>query len=160
MCEWSKTTWVRPIFTVGHWSKGMGTRTKLGFPLNQPMVPWTTSIHETLDSLTNHPSTLLYRKLFINKKVLFTLRESKREGERQRNINVWEIHQSIGCLAPLTGTWPTTQARALTGNRTLWPFCSQAGLNPLNHTSQCQKAFAWFHSWFLRLLIASALCFF
>ena len=34
-----------------------------------------------------------------------------REKERKRNINVW-----LPLTRPLLGTWPTTQACALTGN--------------------------------------------
>ena len=44
-------------------------------------------------------------------KIIF--REREREGERRRNINVWEMHRSIGWLPlshPKLGTWPETQA--------------------------------------------------
>ena len=43
-----------------------------------------------------------------------------------------------GCLlsTPLLGTWPTTQARTLTGNRTHNPLVHRPALNPLSHTSQ------------------------
>ena len=55
-------------------------------------------------------------------------REEGREEERERNINVW---------LPLThsqlGTWPTTQACALTGNRTGYPFIRRLALNPLSY---------------------------
>ena len=47
---------------------------------------------------------------------LFIFREKGREGkekERERNINVW-----LPLARPLLGTWPATQACALTGNRT------------------------------------------
>ena len=38
--------------------------------------------------------------------------ERGREGEeRERHINVW-----LPLMRPLLGTWPETQARALTGN--------------------------------------------
>ena len=49
---------------------------------------------------------------------LFISREREgKEKERQRNINVW-----LPLTCPLLGTWPTTQACALTGNQTatLW----------------------------------------
>ena len=36
----------------------------------------------------------------------------------------------------LLGTWPTTQACALTKNRTSEPLVLQLVLSPLNHTSQ------------------------
>ena len=43
-----------------------------------------------------------------------------------------------GCLshAPLPGTWPATQACALTGNRTRDPLVLRLVLSPLSHTSQ------------------------
>ena len=34
------------------------------------------------------------------------------------------------------GTWPTTQACALTGNRTSEPLVRRPALSPLSHTSQ------------------------
>ena len=37
---------------------------------------------------------------------------------------------------PLLGTWPTTQACALTGNQTSDPLLHRPVLNPLSHTSQ------------------------
>ena len=55
--------------------------------------------------------------------------ERGREGERERNIHVW---LSLEC--PLLGTWPTTQARAL--SQTSDPLVCRPTLNPLRHTSQ------------------------
>ena len=54
------------------------------------------------------------------------------EKERERNINVWLplTHP------PLRGTWPTTQACALTGNQTSDPFVRRLVLNLLSCTSQ------------------------
>ena len=40
---------------------------------------------------------------------------------------------------PQLGTWPATQACALTGNRTGDLFVHRLGLNPLSHTSQGQE---------------------
>ena len=54
-----------------------------------------------------------------------------REKERERNINAW-----LPLLHPLLGTWPTTQARALTGNQTSNLSFRRPALNPLSHTSQ------------------------
>ena len=48
---------------------------------------------------------------------LFIFRERGREGERERNINVW-----LPLMWPLLGTWPATQACALTGNQTRDPL--------------------------------------
>ena len=54
-----------------------------------------------------------------------------REKERERNINVWLL-----LTHPLLGTWPTTQACTLTGNRTSNPLLHRMALSPLSHTSQ------------------------
>ena len=51
--------------------------------------------------------------------------------ETRRNINVW-----LPLARPLLGTWPATQACALTGNRTGDPLVCKPLLNPLSHTSQ------------------------
>ena len=53
------------------------------------------------------------------------------EGERERNINVWLPFM----WSPL-GTWPATQACALTGNRIGDPLIHRPALNPLSYTSQ------------------------
>ena len=53
------------------------------------------------------------------------------EKERGRNISVW---LPLVCL--LLGTWPVTQACALTGNQTNNPLVHSLALNPLSHTSQ------------------------
>ena len=62
---------------------------------------------------------------------LFLERGEGKEKERERNINVW-----LPLVHPLLGTWPTTQARALTGNRTGDPLVCGLALSPLSHTSQ------------------------
>ena len=64
-------------------------------------------------------------------KILFIFREKGREGERERNINVWLPPPPL----PL-GTWPATQACALTGNWTSHPLVRRPALSPLSHTSQ------------------------
>ena len=55
--------------------------------------------------------------LFLDFIYLFLERGEGKEKERERNINVW-----LPLMCPLLGTWPVTQACALTGNqtRTLW----------------------------------------
>ena len=62
---------------------------------------------------------------------LFLERGEGREEERKRNINVWLPPTYL----PL-GTWPTTQACALTGNQTGDPLVHRQVHNPLSHTSQ------------------------
>ena len=73
---------------------------------------------------------LFFFKDFI---YLFLDRGEGREKERERNINVW-----LPLVNPLCGTWPTTQACALTGIElaTLWfsGWCSiqsHTSLGPL-----------------------------
>ena len=54
------------------------------------------------------------------KYLIYLFLERGRKKERGRNINVW-----LPLERPLLGTWPTTQACALTGNLSNWqPFGS------------------------------------
>ena len=62
---------------------------------------------------------------------LFLERGEGRDKERERNIDVW-----LPFRHPLLGTWPATQACALTGDRTSDPLGHRLALNPLSHTSQ------------------------
>ena len=62
---------------------------------------------------------------------LFIFRQRGREGERERNSNVW-----FPLARPLLRTWPATQACALTGNRTGSPLLRSSMLSPLSHTSE------------------------
>ena len=59
-----------------------------------------------------------------------------REGEREETLMCKRYMDWLPLTCPQLGTWPLTQACALTGNRTgdLW-VCRPA-LNPLSHTSQ------------------------
>ena len=69
---------------------------------------------------------------FLKRFYLFIFREGEgKEKERERNINVW-----LPLACPLLGTWPATQACALTGNQTGDPLVRRLVLNPLSHTSQ------------------------
>ena len=62
---------------------------------------------------------------------LFLERGEGKKKERERNINVW-----LHLTHPHLGTWPATQACALTGNQTRdLSFCRPV-LNPLSHTTQ------------------------
>ena len=56
--------------------------------------------------------------------------EGEREGKKHQCV--------VASSAPLLGTWPTTQACALTGNRTSYPLVRRLALNPLNHISQAE----------------------
>ena len=51
--------------------------------------------------------------------------------ERERNIHVW-----LPLAHLLLGTWPATQACALTGNQTSDLSICRMGLSPLSHTNQ------------------------
>ena len=52
-----------------------------------------------------------------------------KERERERNINVW-----LPLTWPVLGTWPATQACALTGNRTSDPLVCGVTPSPLSYT--------------------------
>ena len=52
------------------------------------------------------------------------------EKERERNIDLLPLAH------PQLGTWPATQACALTGNQTSNLLVLELVLNPLSHTSQ------------------------
>ena len=51
--------------------------------------------------------------------------------EREKNTNVW-----LPLVRPPLGTWPATQACALTGNGTKDPLIHRLALNLLTHISQ------------------------
>ena len=61
---------------------------------------------------------VLFICLFVCLKILFIFREKERkEKEKERNISV-----CLPLTHPYWGTWPATQACALTGNRTSDPL--------------------------------------
>ena len=68
---------------------------------------------------------------------LFIFRDRESEGERERNINVW-----LTLTLTLLGTWPATQASALTGNWTGDPLVHRPALSPLSYTSQGPDVFS------------------
>ena len=62
----------------------------------------------------------MYLIYFLKDSIYFIFRGKRREKDRERNINVW-----LPLTLPLLGSWPATQAFALTGNRTGDPLvCS------------------------------------
>ena len=75
-------------------------------------------------------------------KVLFLLKdyfilfftERRREGERQRNINVW-----LPLMCPLLGTWPATQSCSLDWELYQRPFGSQASIQSTEPHQPGQK---------------------
>ena len=69
---------------------------------------------------------------FLKRFYLFILRDREgKEKDRERNINVW-----LPLMCPLLGTWPTTQACAMTGNQTGDPLVHRPAVNPLSYASQ------------------------
>ena len=72
------------------------------------------------------PTPSFFTKDFI---YLFLERgEGKERGREDQGV--------VASHTPPLGTWPTTQACALTGNRIGDPLGHRLVLNPLNHTSQ------------------------
>ena len=80
--------------------------------------------------------------------ILLIFREGKgREKEGEKRERVVASH-----ACPPLGTWPATQACALTGNRISDPLVHRLALNPLSHTRQgsaffllgiCEENFLW-----------------
>ena len=70
----------------------------------------------------------IFKKDFI---YLFLENREGKKKERERNINEW-----LPLMGLLLGTWPSTQACALIGNRTYYPLVHRLPLNPPSHTSQ------------------------
>ena len=74
-------------------------------------------------------------QIFLIRDFIYLFRERGREGERERNIDVW-----LPLMCPQLGTWTTTQACVLTGYRTSNPLVRRSVLNPLSYTSQGPNA--------------------
>ena len=75
---------------------------------------------------------IFFSFFFLFRFYLFIFRQRRRrEKERKRNVNAW-----LPLTRPLLGTWPATQACALTGNWTSNPLVPMSQLNTLSHTSQ------------------------
>ena len=89
--------------------------------------------------LRNHGFLVDITNILEKLSILFFLRfdlflERGKGEERERNINVW-----LPLAHPQLETQPTSQACALTGNWTGNPLVYRVVLNPLSHTSQCEK---------------------
>ena len=69
--------------------------------------------------------------LFLKDFIYFLERGDGEDKERERKISVW-----LPLTCPQLGTWPTSQACALTGNRTGDSLVHRPTLNPLSYTSQ------------------------
>ena len=77
--------------------------------------------------------------LLKNKIYLFIERGEGTGKGRERNISVW-----LPFVCPLLGTWPATQARALTGNQTGHPLAHRRALNPLSHPARANLLLLYF----------------
>ena len=71
-------------------------------------------------------------------------REGEREGERRHCVVAFHIVVAARLEHPLLGTWPTTQACALTRNPTNNPLVCRLALSPLSDTSQGWASFILF----------------
>ena len=60
--------------------------------------------------------------LSLKKYFIYLFLEKGREKDRERNVNVW-----LPLMCPQLGTWPATQACALTEKYNQQPFGLQAG---------------------------------
>ena len=74
---------------------------------------------------------MIETNVFIKRFFLFIfIGREGREKESEGNINVW-----LPLAYPPLGSWPATQACALTGNQTGKPLAQRPALSPLSHTS-------------------------
>ena len=76
------------------------------------------------------PSDSFHILFFYEVIYLFLERGEGKEKKREKNTDVW-----LPLVRPQLGTWPTTRARALTGNQTSNPLVCRPVLNPLSHTN-------------------------
>ena len=95
--------------------------------------------------------SILYLYLFFNRFYLFLGREEGREKEREISVCQENIHQLLLECSQM-GTWPTTQACALTRNRTSNALVRRPALNPLSHTSQGHMVYFKFIQFYLSLV--------
>ena len=73
--------------------------------------------------------------LFSFKDVIYLFLEREEGRKKGREKHQWASRPSP------TGTWPSTQAGALPGNRTSDHLICRPALNPLSHTSQGSSLF-------------------
>ena len=82
--------------------------------------------------------------LFFLKKdfiYLFLERGERKEKEKERNIDVWEMYWLVASRLPPTGDLALNPGMCPDWESNQWPFCSQAGTQstePLNPLFSCQ----------------------
>ena len=83
---------------------------------------------------------------FLKKKIyLFLDREGKGGRKRRRDTSMLKRYiDQMPLACPQVGTWPTTQASALTGNWTNDLSVHTSVLNPLSHISQA--CYLWYRT--------------
>ena len=85
--------------------------------------------------ITSHDQSFSF--FFFFKIFKFIFREKGRVGERGKVTSMCERYiDRLPLACPQLGTWPATQAHALTGNRTSDLSVRRPELSPLSHTSQ------------------------
>ena len=92
--------------------------------------------NQTSDLLVRRPglnplSHISQGSTFFFKDFIYLFLERGEGKERERNINMY-----LPLERPPLGTWPTTQACALTGNPTGDPLIHRPALNSLSYSSQ------------------------
>ena len=93
-----------------------------------------TEAHLNISPLSQGQNPALLSLFIFSRFKLFTFRERGREGDRERETSVCELHWLVA--SPQMETWPATQACALTRNQTGDHSMCQPGLNPLSYTSR------------------------
>ena len=79
--------------------------------------------------------------VYLNILFIYFSRERGREGDREEEKHQCVREKQLPLTRPQPGTWPATQACALTGNRTGNLLVHRLALNPLSHMSQGSKIF-------------------
>ena len=99
--------------------------------------------HDQISAVHSRPIIFIHSLFlfspFIKRFYLFIFKKGeRRENERERNISVW-----LPLMCPQLGTWPVTQACALTGNWTGDTLVRRLTLSPLSHASQGTFTVPW-----------------
>ena len=86
-----------------------------------------------------------FLKIYIYfKDFIYLLLERGGGREKEKHQGARDTSDRLPLTCPQLGTWPTTQACALTGNQTGDPLVCTPALNPLGYTSQGQFGFIYF----------------